>query len=306
VNAYVQQWNFNIQQEIVQQIVLTASYVGSKGTHLPIQRELNPAVLRPGATTGNVDQRRIYAPQFGSITGYESSGISSYNALQLSLNKRFSRGYTVLANYTYGKALDTGSLDTAGGWQNPMDLRSEKARSDNDIRQRFVTSFLWEVPSPQGRVSRAVIGGWQLNGIFTADTGTPVNVTSGRDTALIGTGTQRPNLVGNPYLDTGRPRSELLEQYFNPAAFALPANGQFGNAGRNVLNGPGAYYFDASIFRSFALAEGMRLQFRWELFNALNHANLGNPVSNISSPTVGRILSASSPRIMQFGLKLIY
>ena len=306
VNASVQQWNFNIQQEVVQQIVLTASYVGSKGTHLPIQRELNPAVLQPGATTGNVDARRIYAPVFGSITGYESSGISSYHALQLSLNKRFSRGYTVLANYTYGKALDTGSLDTVGGWQNPMDLRSEKARSDNDIRERFVASFLWEVPSPQQRLSRAILGGWQLNGIFTADSGAPVNVTSGRDTALIGSGSQRPHLVGDPDLETSRPRAQLIERYFDPNAFALPANGQFGNLGRNVLNGPGGYSLDASLFRSFALAEKMRLQFRWELFNALNHANLGSPVANITSPTVGRILSASSPRIMQFGLKLIY
>jgi outer membrane receptor protein involved in Fe transport len=305
-NAYVQQWNFNIQQEIVARIVLTAGYVGSKGTHLPIQRELNPAVLRPGATAANIDARRIYAPLFGSIAGYESTGFSTYNALQVSLNKRFSRGYTVLANYTYGKALDNGSLDTLGGWQNPLDLRSEKARSDNDVRQRFVTSFLWEVPSPKGRLAGGVLGGWQLNGIFTADTGTPFNVVSGRDQALIGSGSQRPNLVGDPYLDRGRPRAELLQQYFNPAAFAVPPTGQFGNLGRNVLNGPGGYTFDGSVFRSFQLAERMRLQFRAEFFNALNHANLGSPVANITSATVGRILSASSPRIMQFGLKLIY
>lgn len=306
VNAYVQQWNFNIQQEIVNRIVLTASYVGSKGTHLPIQRELNPAVYGPGATSGNVDARRLYAPLYGSIAGYESTGASSYHALQLSLNKRFSGGYTVLANYTWAKALDIGSLDTLGGWQNPLDLRSEKGRTDNDIRHRFVTSFLWEVPAPKKGVSGALLGGWQLNGIFTADSGTPVNVTSGRDQALIGSGTQRPNLVGDPYLDNGRNRDELLRQYFNAAAFALPAMGQFGNVGRNTLNGPGGYTLDGSVFRSFRVAERVRLQFRGEFFNALNHANLGAPVANITSPTVGRILTASSPRIMQFGLKLIY
>jgi outer membrane receptor protein involved in Fe transport len=306
VNAYVQQWNFNIQQEIVHRIVVTASYVGSKGTHLPLQRELNPAVLRPGATLANVDARRIYAPLYGSVASYESVGTSSYNALQLSVNKRFSGGYTLLANYTYGKALDTGSLDNLGGWQNPLDLRSEKGPSDNDVRQRFVGSFLWEVPSPERGLARAVFGGWQLNGIFTAETGTPVNVVSGRDQALIGSGAQRPNLVGNPYLDTGRPRAELLQMYFDPSAFALPPAGEFGNVGRNLLTGPGGYNLDASLFRSFQVAEGLRLQFRGELFNALNHANLGSPVSNIGSPTVGRILSASSPRIMQFGLKVIY
>jgi hypothetical protein len=306
VNAYVQQWNFNVQQEVVHGIVVTGSYVGSKGTHLPIQRELNPAVLRPGATAANIDARRIYAPLYGSVAGYESSGASTYHALQLSVNKRFSRGYTVLANYTYGKALDNGSLDTLGGWQNPLDLRSEKARSDNDIRQRFVASFLWELPAPKGGLGGGLLGGWQLNGIFTADTGTPVNVVSGRDQALIGSGAQRPNLVGNPYLDTGRSRDELLRRYFDPAAFAVPALGEFGNFGRNVLNGPGGYTLDASLFRSFRIGEKARLQFRGELFNALNHANLGSPVANITSGTVGRILSASSPRIMQFGLKLIY
>jgi outer membrane receptor protein involved in Fe transport len=306
VNAYVQQWNFNVQQEVVQRIVLTAAYVGSKGTHLPIQRGLNPGVFRPGATAANLETRRIYSPTFAGIPSYESTGSSSYHALQLSVNKRFSRGYTLLANYTYGKALDIGSLDVIGFFQNTLDIRSEKGRSDNDVRQRFVASFLWELPSPNERLSRAVFGGWQLNGIYTASSGAPVNVVSGRDQALAGAGAQRPNLIGDPHLDNGRPRAQLLEQYFNPSAFSLPTLGQFGNFGRNVLDAPVGYTLDASIFRSLPIAERVRLQFRGEFFNALNHANLGSPVANISSATVGRILTASSPRILQFGLKLIY
>ncbi|MCC6368923.1 MAG: TonB-dependent receptor [Bryobacterales bacterium] len=306
VDAYVQQWNFNIQQETVKHIVLTAGYVGSKGTHQPLQRELNPAIYRPGATLANIDQRRIYAPALASIADYESIGFSSYHALQLSLNKRFSGHYTVLANYTFAKSLDNGSLDTFGGWQNPMDLRAEKGPSDYDVRKRFVASFLYQVHSPPARRAKAILGGWQVNGIFTAQSGTPFNVVSGKDQALSGTGSQRPNLVGSPNPDTGRSRAELIEQYFNPAAFALPAVGQYGNLGRNTMYGPGRWNLDASVFRNFDLREHMRLQFRAESFNTLNHANLGNPVANIGTATVGRILSATEPRILQLALKLIY
>jgi outer membrane receptor protein involved in Fe transport len=304
--AYVQQWNVNIQQQIFQQIVLTAGYVGSKGTRLELLRELNPGIFGPGATLANIDSRRVYAPNFASISDYESTGASTYNALQLSLNKRFSHGYTVLANYTFAKSLDNASNDQGGAVQNPLNLKPEKAPSDFNVGQRFVTSFLWETPSPQRGLERMLLGHWQLNGIFTAQTGTPVNIIDGRDVALSGAGVQRPNLVGDPFLSASRPRTQLLQEFFNPAAFVLPVTGSFGNVGRNLLTGPGSYNMDASLFRSFHLKERASLQFRWEVFNSLNHANLANPVASITSPTVGRILSASSPRILQFGLKLIY
>ena len=134
----------------------------------------------------------------------------------------------------------------------------------------------------------------------------PFNVASGRDGALSGTGTQRPNLVGEPHLDTSRPRDELLSRYFNPAAYAQVPLGTFGNSGKNTLIGPGGYFFDFSAFRSFAVTERAKVQFRAEFFNAFNHANLTNPVANISSATVGQIQSTTDPRIMQFGLKLIF
>jgi hypothetical protein len=304
--AYSQQWNLNLQQEIRGQFLLSAGYVGAKGTRLSIQRELNPAVFAPGATTGNIDARRIYAPAFGSINSFDSIGCSTYHALQLGMNKRYSHGLTVLANYTFGKSIDDASLDEGAAWQNPLNLRPEKALSVYDVRQRFVASFLWETPAPKSAVGKAILGGWQWNGIVTVQGGTPFNVTSGRDQALTGTGTQRPNLVADPHLDTGRSRDELLFRYFNSGAYAQPALGTFGNSGKNTLIGPGGYYLDFSAFRSFAVTERAKLQFRAEFFNLFNHANLSNPVSNISSATVGRIQSTSDPRILQFGLKLIY
>jgi hypothetical protein len=305
-DGYMQQWNFNIQQETLHGIVVTAAYVGSKGTRLPMQREINPAIFGPGATTGNVNQRRIYAPDYASIANYESNGLSTYNSLQLTLNKRFSHGYSILANYTWAKSIDNLSIDTAGAVQNPFDLRSEKALSDFDTRRRFVTSFLWEIPSPKKGWARLAIGGWQLNGIFTISSGSPFNVVSGQDRALTGGGSQRPNLIRDPYLDPNRSRDALIAKYFNPAAYMLPAVGAFGNSGRNTLIGPGSYNADMSVFKMIPIRESLRLQFRAEFFNTLNNPNFANPNSNIGAGTVGTILSASAPRILQFALRLAF
>lgn len=304
--AYLQQWNVNVQHELVKDFTLTAAYIGSKGTKLPMRVELNPALYAPGATTANIDARRLYQG-YASIVNYTSMVNSSYNALQLTINKRFSRGYTVLASYTYGRSLDMSSLEVDGfNGQDPRNIAADKGLSDFDVRQRFVSSFLWDIPGPVAGVAKWILGGWQANGIFSAQSGTPFNVISGSDRALSGTGTQRANLVGNPYLDTGRSRSELMTQYFDPAAFAIPAVGTYGNFGRNVLIGPGAYNLDFALFKGFQFAERKELQFRWEMFNALNHANLGNPRSNLSAVRPGSIDSTSAPRIMQLGLRLVF
>ncbi|MDX1983381.1 MAG: TonB-dependent receptor [Bryobacteraceae bacterium] len=305
--AYMQQWNFNLQQETWQGIVVTGAYVGSKGTGFSILRDVNSALFAPGATGGNINQRRPFSPGvLGSISSYEPMGFSSYHALQVTMNKRFSKGYSILANYTWAKSIDNGSVDAFGGAQDHRNWSAEKGLSDFDLRHRFVTSFLWELPAPSGGAGKWLLGGWQINGIFTWAAGRPFNVVSGTDRALSGAGTQRPNLVGNPFLDTGRAKSDLIRQYFLPSAYALPPVGSFGNSGRNTLTGPGSYNLDSSLFRMFPLTERMKLQFRAEFFNTLNHANLFNPVSSISAPNVGRIQGASAPRILQFGLRLTF
>lgn len=304
---YIQQWNFNIQRELAKDYLLTVAYVGSKGTRLPIRNELNPALYGPGATAGNTQARRIYAPAYASIIDYQTVINSTYNSFQATLNKRFSSGFTLLASYTWSKAIDGSSLEVDGfNGQDPLNLAADKARADFDIRQRFIASFLYEVPGPRSGWSRWILGGWQANGIFSAQTGSPFTVTSGQDRALSGTGTQRANLVGDPHLDTGRSRSDLITQFFDPAAFALPALGTYGNAGRNLLSGPGSWNLDFALFKGFSITETMKLNFRWEMFNALNHANLGTPRSNISAANPGRIDSASDARVMQMGLRLAF
>jgi outer membrane receptor protein involved in Fe transport len=304
---YVQQWNLNVQRELARDYMLTVAYVGTKGTRLPIRNELNPAVFRPGATAGNTNARRIYAPNYASIIDYQTVINSTYNALQTTLNKRLSNGFTLLASYTFSKSIDGGSLEADNfNGQNPLNLAADKGLSDFDIRQRFVASFLYEVPGPKSGWGRWVLGGWQTNGIFSAQTGSPFTVVSGQDRALAGTGAQRADLVGIPHLEGSRSRSEQTAMYFDPSAFALPALGTYGNAGRNQMIGPGRWNLDLALFKGFTIREDMKVNFRWEMFNALNHANMNNPRNNISAANAGRIDSTSDPRIMQFGLRLAF
>jgi outer membrane receptor protein involved in Fe transport len=304
---YSQQWNLNIQHEVAPSYVVTAAYVGTKCTRLPIRRELNPAIFGPGATVGNTDARRLYAPDYASIISYENVINSTYHALQLTLNKRFTRGFTVLASYNFSKSIDGMSLDVDGfNGQDPLNMRADKALSDFDGRHRFVSSFLWEIPGPSGGAGKWILGGWQANGIFIAQAGTPFTVTSGQDRALSGAGTQRPDLTGDPNLDTGRSRDELMAGYFDATKFVLPALGSYGNGGRNLLVGPGEYNLDFALFKRLPIGERIRLEYRWEMFNAFNHANLGTPRSNIGAARPGQIDTTSGPRIMQMGIRVMF
>ncbi len=305
--SYLQQWNVNVQRELAAGFTATLAYVASAGSKLPMRVEANPALFRAGATTANINARRIYAPNFQSVINYQSNISSSYNSLQATLNKRFSKGYTILASYTYGRSIDASSLEVDGfNGQDPLNVGADRGLSDFDVRQRVVASFLWDIPGPKAGVAKWVLGGWQTNGIFTGQTGTPINVVSGSDRALSGTGTQRANLVGNPYLASGRSRDEQMAAFFNPAAFAIPALGTYGNFGRNVLIGPGSYNLDFALFKGFHFGEKRELQYRWEMFNALNHANLGNPRANIGAVRPGQIDSTSAARVMQMGLRFVF
>lgn len=304
---YMQQWNFNIQHQLVSDYVVTASYVGTKGTKLPIRRELNPAIFNATATLANINQRRIYAPNYQSIINYENTINSTYHAFQTTLNKRYSKGFTILASYNWSKSLDGMSLDVDGfNGQDTLNSRPDKGLSDFDVRHRFVASFLWEIPGPKTGIAKHILGGWQSNGIFIGQAGRPFNIVSGQDRALAGSGTQRPNVNGDPHLSPGRSRDQLMAGYFNPAVFSQPALGSFGNSGRNTLVGPGNYNLDFALFKKFALREHWQLQYRWEMFNSLNHANLGQPRANINVARTGQIDTTSGPRVMQMGLRMVF
>jgi hypothetical protein len=304
---YVQQWNFNVQQEVAPTYLVTASYIGTKANRLPIRRELNPAIFGPGATLANINNRRIFAPTYQSIISYENVINSTYHAFQLVLNKRFAKDFTLLASYNYSRAIDGMSIDVDGfNGQDPLNMSADKGLSDFDVRQRLVASFLWQIPGPATGIAKWIAGGWQANGILIAQAGRAFTVTSGQDRALSGVGTQRPDMLRDPKLDTGRSRDDLMALYFDPAAFALPAVGSYGNAGRNILVGPGNWNLDFALFKNLRFTERWQLQYRWEMFNAFNHANLGNPRSNIGAARPGQIDTTSEPRIMQMGLRLTF
>ena len=301
-NAVAQQWNFNVQQQLFDTYITTIAYVGSRGDHLFMTTELNPAIF--GAPGRTLDERRPLFPIFASVTNQSSDARSEYHALQLTLNKRFSQGFSILSSYTWSRLLDNASSD-GDRPDNPFDLDANWGPSDFDIEHRFVASFIWQLPGLGGRSGwmRHVLGGWQTNGIVTLESGAPFSIVSGRDNSQSGVNRDRADLVGDPDLDTGRPRGELVARYFNTDAFRVNSPGTFGNTARNMLRGPGFANIDFGLMKTVQLLEGHTVQFRTEVFNLLNRVNLGNPINNVSAPNFGQIISAGSPRVIQLALK---
>ena len=335
---YAQDWNLNIQRSFGSDWLFQVGYVGTNGVHLPRMIEGNPAIYYPGQSTeNNVIQRRLYSgctlaqpdncvyASVGEIAGIANS---NYNALQTSLRKRFGHGISFLASYTYSKSIDdvssfniTGSASqpVAGEndlAQNPFDLAAERGRSMFDSRHRLVLSYQWSVPFWRQAHTwyQHALGNWQFNGIFTAQSGTPLTVFDSTDVSLQGSSPEisgfssnRPNLLGNP---NNGPRTPL--EWFNTAAFQRitpdpnsPVQ-QFGNEGRNVVQGPPYTNWDFAAVKNIRVLEGKELQFRGELFNFLNHTNLRLPNSDISSPTFGQIHSDLGPRVIQVALKFLF
>ena len=309
---YTQNVNVTVEQEVIQNTMVQASYVASLGRKLSIGQQQNRAIYIPGqSSTRDIEARRIYAPTFGSVTAYSTDGASSYHGLQLLVNKRFLKGFTVLAGFAFSKSIDeTSTSAVADDWfaQNPLDRRGSRGLADTDIRRRLVISGLWELPffrAQQGFVQR-VLGGWQLSGLTSIQDGTPFTVVSGRDNSLQGINEDRPDLLGDPRLPSDRPKHERLALYFDTTQFAFNREGQFGSAGRNILIGPGNVGLDLSLQKKIRLwSETSALSLRWDAFAVLNRANFGNPGGNLSgTANLGRITSAGGSRIMQLALRL--
>lgn len=317
---YNQQWNFSIQRQVPWNTVVSAAYVGSKGTHLVLNAEQDPAVFIPGngpngqalSTTANINARRINT-NFQTINEAYTGGNSNFNSLQLSANRRFVRGITVNLSYTWSKVLDYESLDrNASLPQNPLNIRPEYGPADFDHRKVFFATFLAAIPLPgkSGLVSKFTQG-WQVNGIFRYISGDVLTVNPGVDTVLNGdaVSNERVNMVGTPILPGGAAFNQL---YLNTASFVRAPLGAFGNEGRNAFNGPGNWNLDASFFKTTSITERARLEYRFESFNALNHPQFGNPSTNLSAGTFGKITTVATgststgARVLQMGLKLIF
>jgi hypothetical protein len=345
---YAQDWNLNVEHAFGNDWLLQVGYVGTKGTKLPRFIEANPTVYDSNLLyNDNVqfsDQRRLYSGctvaqpspcTFSSVGEIAGIANSSYNALQTSLKKRFGHGVSALISYTYSKTLDDASTFNITGSasqsvagendlaQNPFDVRAERGRSMFDARHRFVASYQWNLPwfqHPENWYGH-ILGNWQVNGITTLMSNTPFTIydssnpsAQGGAPEISGFFSSRPNLVGNPNSGSCvRPHEasapvHTANCWFNFSAFASAQSGQFGNVGRNTLDGPAFQEWDFSALKNIPIRESMSLQFRAELFNIFNNVNFRLPNNDLNSGpnNVGKIAAAQPGRIVQFALKLMF
>ena len=340
-SPYVQQWNLDIQRKLTSTLAIDLAYSGAKGTKLTdISQNLNQltaAQLSPDvtATTANpfygivtvgtlaaatVQKGQLIKayPQYTSASlAWPSSASSIYHSMQIKLSKRFSKGFSFLTSYTKGKLIDDNSgvsswLEPATGHQDIYNRRADRSISDQDVAQRFVTSFNYSLPlgknakfghnwSPAVDV---ILGGWQVNGIVTFQSGIPVTLTT-TNTTQSGSGVLRPNNSGG----SAKLDSPSIDKWFNTAVFTQPANYTFGNVARSLpdVRGPGVKNLDFSLFKSVKISESKFIQFRTEVFNVTNSPEFDQPDSNLQSGTFGRLLSQrNTPRQIQFGLKIVF
>jgi hypothetical protein len=305
----VMNWNLTVEQQLTKDVLLKVGYVASKGTHLAYNTDVNAPLPSPDATADNEDDRRPYQ-QFQQVTQDQSNANSSYNSLQVQVDKRFSHGVTVSANYTWSRSIDEVSYQTdlcGINIINPYDIGAYRGVSDFNVPQRFVLNYVWQLPSPKEGLERALFGGWETSAIVNWQSGFPLNIKSGGDYSysLPEVGNDQAEVVAPPHYTQGS-TSDKLAQWFTTSAFGEPAANTFGNAGRNILIGPGTFNIDFSAHKVFSLGERLKLQFRAEFFNFLNHAQFNNPDTTWSDSTFGQITSARDPRIIQGALKLTF
>jgi hypothetical protein len=300
------QMNLTIEKEILRSFAVTASYVNALGRNLPASIDRNYPVFGAGASTANVNSRRPYLPGvIGSARVLESIFKSDYHGMQLSAERRGAR-LSAKAYYTFGKAME--DLDYQGGGlpavQNSNRIDLERGRTSADRTHSFVLSAIWNVGTfdQSQRVVKALLSDWTVSTIVTLQSGAPLTITSGQDRNFDGVITDRADIIGNPTLDSSRPREELIEQWFDTTAFAQPANGADGSAGRSIVEGPGYRNVDLGVFRNFNLVGRSAFQFRVEVTNIFNIVNLNNPGTALNAPAnFGKIRSARDMRRIQLG-----
>jgi hypothetical protein len=296
--SYVQSYSLQVQREFYGGTVLSAGYVGTLGRHLPYHYELNAAA--PG--TGVAGLPFAGLGRTASTTYYANGLTNNYNSLQASLTKRFSQGLSFLASYTWSRAL--GYTTANGALLNPFDLRANYGPLDYDRQHVLTISHLWELPFGRhgSNLVSTLLGGWQLNGIFTWQTGTPLTITADPITCACPGNTVLANLNGAPIFGSGT-------NYLTPAGFSAPRAGQFGNLGRGALRGPDTWNYDMSLFKSFRVRDRFNVELRGEAYNLTNTPHYANPVTNVSSPQFGQITSmtnGSFGRQLNVGARILF
>ena len=283
-----------MEREIGWQSAIEIGYVGSKGSHLGRQYNINQPERSATATV-------FPYPAFTTINYYGFNSNSSYNAATFILRRRLSGNFFYRVSYTYGKSIDdtsqlTGNSD--GGYlgaQNARDLHQDRGRSDWDIGHSVTTSFSWTSPKSSGKFLRD----WQVAGTGRVNTGQPFTPQVSNVNLALGEA-NRPDRIAK-----GTISNPDANRWFDVPAFPVVPQGsfKFGNSGRSILDAPGMAQINVSLLRNFHIQERHRVQFRWEVFNILNHANLGVPVVNVNAPNAATIITASDGRLMQLGIR---
>ncbi|MBA2260039.1 MAG: hypothetical protein H0W18_14180, partial [Acidobacteria bacterium] len=295
------QYSIGIQRELPFGFNADVAYVGTQGRNLLRALALNQT---PPGTAAPLNRARPYRG-WGNITFRSTEASSEYNSLQVSLFRRLQAGFQIGVNYTLSKVVTDASSDRnlPDIPQDINNLAAERALATYDRPHIFGAHYVWELPffRNSDTLMYNLIGGWQLTGSTRIMSGLPLTITATGNTAnSFGGGAPRPDLVGDPE----GPRT--VQQWFNTDAFKLQAANTFGNAPRSVVRGPGTFVTDLGIFKNFRATDGIRMQFRAELFNAFNHTNFVGVGTTLGLPTFGRLTSSAEARVIQFGLKLTF
>ncbi len=326
---YIQQWSGSVEKSLGRETTVELGYLGSHGVHLQRSHLINNAPPGPGAigprrpykvlafVDGTVLPTNIVVTSttfpVSGINLLENSAQSWYDAGYVNVRRRFARGWTLLANYTFAKNLSDAPdfrspMFEAAIPQNNSNLEAEKALAC-DIRHRFAMSAVYDLPALRKYGwSRLLTKDWRLSAVYQAQSGFPLTISVFGDTAnagtLLGENPIRANYTGQPLFTSG---TRTADSWFNPAAFATPAAFTFGDVGRNTVYGPGLQTVDLAVQREFNVTEKIKFQFRAEFFNALNHVNLGTPNRFVNTPQFGTITEAATPgREIQLGARLSF
>lgn len=301
---YAKNYSISVQRQVGTSTMFEVSFLRSAIVGADSSTVRNVPEPGPGA----IGPRRP-VPQLANITAIRWDGYSIFNGLTFRAEQRMSHGLTMTAFYTLSKAIDDASDPggTAFEANLPQDVRNmaaEEAPSSFDHRHRFVTSLTYALPGGGGRgLGAKLMSGWQVNGIVLLESGAPFTVNLGTDRANIGAGpAQRPDQTCDP----NQGGAKTAQQWFNTSCFALQPQFTFGNAPRNSVLSPGYANVDVGLQKDVELSNGLRVQFRWEIFNVLNRTNFDVPNRIAFTPNFGRIFSAKPPRQMQFGLKFLF
>jgi hypothetical protein len=321
-NASLQNYNFNAQYQLGGAAAVEIGYVGSVGHHLLTVLDINqppPSVLGTSATRAAQNMLRPYYsqfPQFATINQVESVANSHYNGMIASLRTNFWHGLISKFSYTLGHAMDDASAVRGVNPTNSYDLRGNYGNSDYDVRNTFSSYITYNLPSPAH--AKLLLGGWQLNSLLSFYSGLPFTVYAGQNISGTFEGKDRVDVVGDPFKGVNRTLTNGAVQWLNPAAFALPAPGTFGNEKRNQFYGPGFGDVDFSVFKNTPITERISSQLRIEMFNIFNRTNLGGLGTTFSSGSFGKIfdtigdyngatgIGAGEPFNVQLALKIIF